>query len=52
MSMHLGDTRLLIGAGRERGLLRNQMAYCRADCNFSLLVSIYKRPVTISCMSA
>ncbi|MEN5297752.1 glycoside hydrolase family 19 protein [Brucella sp. TWI559] len=27
MNMHLGDTRLLIEAGRERGLLRNQMAY-------------------------
>jgi len=23
MNMHLGDTRLLIEAGRERGLLRN-----------------------------
>lgn len=28
--MHLGDTRLLIEAGRERGLLRNQMAYVLA----------------------
>ncbi|MCD4509702.1 hypothetical protein LQT97_00495 [Brucella pseudogrignonensis] len=30
MNMHLGDTRLLIEAGRERGLLRNQMAYVLA----------------------
>lgn len=28
--MHLGDTRLLIEAGRKRGLLRNQMAYVLA----------------------
>lgn len=28
--MHLGDTRLLIEAGRERGLLRNKMAYVLA----------------------
>ncbi len=28
--MHLGDTRLLIEAARERGLLRNQMAYVLA----------------------
>ncbi|WP_273726407.1 hypothetical protein [Brucella gallinifaecis] len=28
--MNLGDTRLLIEAGRERGLLRNQMAYVLA----------------------
>jgi hypothetical protein len=26
LNMHLGDTRLLIEVGRERGLLRNQMA--------------------------
>ncbi|WP_273727462.1 glycoside hydrolase family 19 protein [Brucella gallinifaecis] len=30
MNMNLGDTRLLIEAGRERGLLRNQMAYVLA----------------------
>lgn len=30
MNMHLGDTRLLIEAGRERGLLRNQAAYVLA----------------------
>lgn len=30
MNMHLGDTRLLIEAGRKRGLLRNQMAYVLA----------------------
>ncbi|WP_343314413.1 glycoside hydrolase family 19 protein [Brucella sp. BE17] len=30
MNMHLGDTRLLIEAGREHGLLRNQMAYVLA----------------------
>ena len=30
MNMHLGDTRLLIEAGRARGLLRNQMAYVLA----------------------
>ena len=30
MNMNLGDTRLLIKAGRERGLLRNQMAYVLA----------------------
>ncbi len=30
MNMNIGDTRLLIEAGRERGLLRNQMAYVLA----------------------
>nr|WP_273728097.1 hypothetical protein [Brucella gallinifaecis] len=30
MNMNLGDIRLLIEAGRERGLLRNQMAYVLA----------------------
>jgi hypothetical protein len=30
MNMHLGDTRLLIEAGRKHGLLRNQMAYVLA----------------------
>jgi len=30
MNMHLGDTRLLIEAGRKRELLRNQMAYVLA----------------------
>lgn len=30
MNMHLGDTSLLVEAGRERGLLRNQMAYVLA----------------------
>lgn len=30
MNMNLGDTRLLIKAGREYGLLRNQMAYVLA----------------------
>jgi len=30
MNMHLGDTLLLIEAGRERGLSRNQMAYVLA----------------------
>lgn len=30
MNLNLGDTRLLIEAGRERGLLRNQMAYVLA----------------------
>lgn len=30
MNMHLGDTRLLIEAGRKRGLLRNEMAYVLA----------------------
>jgi hypothetical protein len=28
--MHLGDTRLLIEAGRKYGLLRNRMAYVLA----------------------
>jgi hypothetical protein len=30
MNLNLGDTRLLIEAGRERGLLRNQLAYVLA----------------------
>jgi predicted chitinase len=30
MNMYLGDTRLLIEVGRERGLLRNEMAYVLA----------------------
>jgi hypothetical protein len=38
LNMHLGDTRLLIEAGRERGLLRNQMAY--------VLATAYTRPRT------